>query len=1025
MHRRGGLTAHGTLPAPKVEMERLRVVLALLWVSGLLAAAADAQTISPTRVLGRYQQVHWQDQDGLPANGVVRIARTPDGYLWLATAEGLVRFDGVRFTTFDSFNTPAIESNNVQALLVDRAGSLWIGTHAGGLTLYKQGRFTHISVGDGLPDDRVRCLYEDQRGGMWVGTEAGVAVFRDGQASVYSTATGLPSNQILALAGDPTGGIWVGTRGGLAHVRDERWTTYTARNGLPGREVSALLTDHDGVLWVGTDAGVSRLQDGQFVTYGVAQGARPVEILAIAEDRHGTVWAGTVGDGLYRFDDGRLTRASVDDGLVDDIIQAIHPDPDGSIWLGSASGLVRLRAGPFSTYTTKDGLPADMVRPIYEDSGGSVWVGTEAGLARFADGRFVAYTARHGRPFRRVTGITEDRSGHLWIHSAQPSPAGNLVLRGTHPARVEAIEHGWSTTPFTAMLEDRGGALWFGTASDGLHRLQGRQHRVYRPDDGLADHHVTRLFEDRAGAVWIATGGGLSRFANDRLTTFTPDDGFDGGHTLSFHEDRAGQLWIGTYGRGLYRYKDGRFARISARDGLYDNLAYQILEDDQGNLWMCANKGVYRASLRELTDFADGRIPAVQSFAYGPADGMLSRECNGANPAGIKARDGRVWFPTVKGIAIVDPRQLDQRPPNVVIESVSVDGHVQRADQAVRIAPGQANLEILYTAISWHRAPQVRFKYQLKGLDQDWVDAGTRRTAYFTHVPPGTYTFRVIADNGEGVWNTVGKSVGIVVMAPFYRTWWFTVMTAMSILGLGYVGMTRRTARLTRERNAQRVVSRTLLDSQEAERRRIAAELHDSLGQSLLVIKNRLALARADIADPDILREQLDELSASASEAIDECREIAYNLRPFHLSRFGLAATLRAIFMRIGTATDIAASTDIDPIDEALSEDAQVNVYRIVQECVNNIIRHSHATEASLVVRRHGRDLTIVIRDNGVGFVWTGSPVSPAATPPARSGFGLIGIAERVRMLGGRLDVEATAGTTVRISLSTNAQATS
>ena len=361
----------------------------------------------------------------------------------------------------------------------------------------------------------------------------------------------------------------------------------------------------------------------------------------------------------------------------------------------------------------------------------------------------------------------------------------------------------------------------------------------------------------------------------------------------------------------------------------------------------------------------------------------------------------------------------------MLIEGVSVDGRAQPLDPSVLIAPGQANLEILYTAISWHRAPQVRFKYRLEGLDQDWVDAGTRRTAYFTHVPPGTYTFRVIADNGEGVWNTVGKSVGIVVLAPFYRTWWFTVMTAMSILGLGYVGMAWRTARLTRERNAQRVVSRTLLDSQEAERRRIAAELHDSLGQSLLVIKNRLALARADIADPDILREQLDELSASASDAIDECREIAYNLRPFHLSRFGLASTLRAIFMRIGAVTAIAASTDIDAIDDALSEEAQVNVYRIVQECVNNIIRHSQATEASLVVRRHGSDLTIVIRDNGVGFVWSGSPMSTGATPLSPGGFGLIGIAERVRMLGGRLDVDATAGTTVRIFLSTNAQATS
>ncbi len=548
--------------------------------------------------------------------------------------------------------------------------------------------------------------------------------------------------------------------------------------------------------------------------------------------------------------------------------------------------------------------------------------------------------------------------------------------------------------------------------------------RCYRREDGLANHHVTRLFEDREGNVWIATAGGLSRFKDERLTTFTPRDGYDGGHTLSFHQDSAGHVWIGTYGGGLYRYKDGQFAVIRAHDGLYDNLAYQILEDDLGNLWMSGNKGIYRARLQELNDFADRRIRAISSFAYGTADGMLSRDCSGANPAGLKARDGKLWFPTMRGIVVVDPRRIDQRPPVVAIEGVSVDGLAQPLDQAVRIGPGQENIVIQYTALSWNRAPQLRFKYQLAGLDRDWIDAGTRRTAYFPHLPPGTYTFRVIADNGEGAWNTVGKSLSIVVLPPFYGTWWFTTVAAGSLLGLGYSVARLRTARLERERNAQRAFSRTLLGSQEAERRRIAAALHDSLGQSLLIIKNRIALAQSEIADTEVTRQQLEELSASASHAIDECREIAYNLRPYHLSRFGLAATLRAIFMRIGEVTAIVPSTDIDAIDDALSEEAQVNIYRIVQECVSNIIKHSQATRASIVVRRDGRDITFVIRDNGVGFDRTGqSPASPSTT--TRGGFGLIGVAERVRMLGGRLEIDSAAGTMIRISLRATAAKTS
>lgn len=1006
-------------------MRTLRVLPVLLWLSGLLASPAGGQTISPARVLGRYQQIVWQDQPGLPTNSIVAIARTPDGYLWLSTSEGVVRFDGVRFTTFDSENTPAIKSNNVQPLLVDRAGALWIGTHAGGLTRYRDGRFTHFSTEDGLSDAYARSLYEDRLGAIWVGTDAGVSVLRDGRFTVYSRANGLPNDRIPAITGDQMGGIWIGTLGGLVRSRDGRFTTYTTRDGLPSDAIRALAWDRAGTLWVGTDGGLSRFHEGQFTTFGPAQGLKPVDIRAITEDRNGTVWVGTGGDGLYRFENGGFTKISTRDGLTRDVIQSIYEDPEGRIWLGTQDGgVVQLSAPLFTAYTTTDGLPHDWARPIHGDASGGIWIGTDRGLARFTDGRFAVYAAEDGRPYGNVTGISEDRTGNLWIHTYRASPAGNVVPRGEPLPLTDAIAAGWSTKPFTAMLEDRSGSLWFGTATDGLHRLRGGRESVYRREDGLAHHHVNRLFEDREGTVWIATAGGLSRFKDERLTTFTPSDGYDGGNTLSFHEDGAGHVWIGTYGGGLYRYKDGQFAVIRAHDGMYDNLAYQILEDDLGNLWMSGNKGIYRARLQELNDFADRRIPAVSSFAYGTADGMLSRDCSGANPAGLKARDGKLWFPTVRGIVVVDPRRLDQRPPVVVIEGVSVDSLAQPLDQAVRIRPGQENVEVQYTALSWSRAPHVRFKYQLLGLDRDWIDAGTRRTAYFPHLPPGTYVFRVIADNGEGAWNTEGKSLRIVVLPAFYRTWWFTTLAAGSLLGLAHFGVKLRTARLEKERNAQRTFSRTLLGSQETERRRIAAALHDSLGQSLLIIKNRIALAQSDLADTEIVRQQLDEISASASHAIDECREIAYNLRPYQLSRFGLAATLRAMFMRIGEVTAIVPSADIDAIDDALSEEAQVNVYRIVQECVNNIIKHSQATQASLAARRDGRDITVVIRDNGLGFDRTG-PSPASASAATRSGFGLMGVAERVRMLGGRLEIDSAAGTTIRISLRATASKTS
>jgi ligand-binding sensor domain-containing protein len=316
---------------------------------------------------------------------------------------------------------------------------------------------------------------------------------------------------------------------------------------------------------------------------------------------------------------------------------------------------------------------------------------------------------------------------------------------------------------------------------------------VYTTRDGLADEEFVNMYEDRAGAVWLATRyGGMSRFKDGRITTWTTREGLASNHVLSFYEDRTGALWIGTHGGGLHRFKDGKFAIITVNDGLYDNLAFQILsdtDDDSGNLWMSGNRGVYRASLKELNDFADGRARSVTSFSYGVADGMLTRECNGGSPAGCKTRDGRLWFPTNKGVVVIDPNRRDPRATLVAIEEARVDRMALPPGQDVLIKPGQDNLEIRYTGLNWLRPQQINFKYKLVGLDHDWVSAGMRRAAYFPHLPPGEYTFQVIADNGEGVWNEEGKSLRITVLAPFYRRPWFLTLIGLAVVGLAAAGV--------------------------------------------------------------------------------------------------------------------------------------------------------------------------------------------------------------------------------------------
>src|SRR5260370_6734007 len=393
-----------------------------------------------------------------------------------------------------------------------------------------------------------------------------------------------------------------------------------------------------------------------------------------------------------------------------------------------------------------------------------MWFGTAMGWSQWKDG--LVTSPRWGRAMR-TSAIAEDPSGNLWFSTP-------FELARVRENRIETFKTGaFADHPIRTILADHDGNIWVGTALGGLCRFRGGSCSDFTTKDGLGHDWVGNLYEDRAGAIWIATLGGVSRFKNGRITSWRVRDGLASNRVACFHEDRAGSSWIGTEGGGLSRFKDGRFANITVENGLYDNLAFQILEDDQQNLWMSCNRGIYRVSLKELNDFADGRIQMVTSYSYGVADGMLSRECNGAAPAGWTSRDGRMWFGTIKGAVAIDPRTVRaSRPPKVGIEQVAIDRRIVEAGQPVRVQPGEDNVEIKYTGLSWNRPAHIQFKVQLAGLAGDWVERSTRRSSYYSHVPPGRYMFRVIADNGDGVWNTEGARVGVSFLPPFYSTWW-------------------------------------------------------------------------------------------------------------------------------------------------------------------------------------------------------------------------------------------------------------
>jgi signal transduction histidine kinase/ligand-binding sensor domain-containing protein len=992
------LRAHFINVSPKLRLIR-QCCLAACLLGWLLGGVALAQ----------YRFDSWTTDNGLPQNSITGITQTKDGYLWLTTFDGLVRFDGVRFTVFERTGTRGLPSNRLTTLFADRAGTLWIGTEDSGLVRYQDGVFTAFTTEHGLPHNLVRWIYEDDAGTLVIVTQGGIVYWRAGRFAPAPESGYFSQRRVYYSR---SGALWVFDGNGLRRFKDGVWRTYglawSATTGT-GRNAK-FYEDRAGNIWFSANLlGLYCIKGDELSAFSEKLGLpRTAEIWHIYEDSAGSIWVCTYGAGLFQYQTDRASVYTKADGLSSSNARCIFEDREGTLWVGTADrGLNRLTKQFLTTYSAAQGVGNGNVYPIYEDPTGTIWLGADW-LTKLSNGKFTNYTRAEFPVFANLRSLAMDRTGRLWIGQV----GGLFSLKDgqlTNHSQLVSLAGFQFTATVHSTHEDRTGALWFGSDA-GLFKLHGDTVTRYTTKDGLPGDDVKIVYEDRAGTLWFGTYGGLARWQDGRFVSFTVKDGLKSNRVRSLYEDADGVLWIGTYDGGLSRLKQGRITSCTTEQGLFNNGVFQILEDQRGNFWLSCNQGIYRVSRQQLNDFADGRIPKVNALAFGKREGMLTTECNGGEqPAGVKTRDGKLWFPTQEGAVVVDPEAVpfNAAAPPVLIESVILDRVSLPFQNGIEIRPGQANLEINYTGLSFIRAEQVRFKYKLIGQDQAWVEVGTRRVAYYPYLPPGEYTFTVIAANSDGVWNEQGASLRLRVIPPFYRTWWFITLALLSVIGAAVVAVRYRLAQLQRKHEAQAAFSRQLIESQEAERKRIAAELHDGLGQSLLVIKNRSLLGTMSPTVDGEAKDQFDEIAAATNQAIEEVRQIAYNLRPYHLDRLGLTQTIEAMLEKVSEASGINFIADIALLDGIFTNEGEVTLYRIVQESVNNIIKHAQATEARVQIRRAADQVTLKIEDDGRGF----NPLTPATNgQPVKGGFGLIGMAERARMLGGAYAIESAPG---------------
>lgn len=968
----------------------------------------------------QYRFDSWTTENGLPQNGVRAVTQGADGYLWFTTFDGLVRFDGVKFDVYNKANSKGIISNRFWIVRAMPDSSLWAATETGDLTVYRNGVFTSYSS-DQVPEKQIYNFYSDNENGTLIETNNGFYKLQNDDF-VWVKSNEVYNNQKVIYE-DRGKSRWEFNPHEIWQIKDGKKQIYKVsleNFSLTNLPKMSAFEDQTGGLWYADYNKLVYLKDGNINEYGIESGyPRNISAHRLWQENDGSLWFATgnyntQGVGLVRFKNEKFTKFGLEKGLSNDRIFDVFKDREGTIWLATDKGLNRLHRQIITSLSKNDGLIHNEVYPILQARDDSFYIGTVGGLSHYQDGKFIntpLYSKNSGKEPTIIQSLFEDEKGRLWVGAI-----GCFFI--IENGKVRETSNIFDVqNDVLAIFEDKQKNLWFATQNNGVYQYQDEKIIAnYKIEQGLASNDVKVIYQGKDGTLWFGTYGGLSKLKDGKFKNYTINEGLASNLVRSIAEDVDGTMWIGTYDGGMSRFKDGKFFNFNTNNGLFNNGVFATMEDDKGSFWISSNKGIFRVNKQQLNDFADGKIPGYETFAFGKTDGMLSSECNGGRqPSAIKDKEGRIWFPTLEGAAIVDPNNLvgNDQPPPVEIERVEIDRERTAVSEKIELSPRQTYLDIAYTALSFIKSDQIRFKYKLEGLDKDWVDAGTRRTVNYSYLPSGEYTFRVIAANTDGVWNMEGKSIKIVIVAPFYKTFRFWIAVFLVLAGLIYLFYRYRIRQLQKINAAQEAFSRQLIESQEAERKRIAQELHDGLGQNLLVIKNRALLGLRAKDNREKADEQFNEIQDSVTDALGEVRSIAYNLRPIHIERLGLTSTIEEMVEEVESTSGIKINCDIEKIDDLFNKEVEINFYRIIQESLNNIVKHSKATMASVSVFRENSKVVVNIRDNGLGF--------DTEKVKEKKGLGLNGIAERVKILKGIFNItsEIGKGTSLLIEINT------
>jgi len=963
----------------------------------------------------------WQVEQGLPQNKVTAVVQTRDGYLWVGTYNGLARFDGVRFTVFDDHNTPELHSSRITSLFEAGDGTLWIGTESGDVAQCQDGRFAAVAWHANWSGGKIYAIAADDVGDIWLLNEAGeLAHVRDGK--VLSPPSGVVA-KVVSLARGQDGTIWVEREGVASALRDGRLTVEVSTNDY----LQGICAARDGGFWVACNSGVRKWKDGRWVAdLGAAPWGWDV-VPNLVETSTGVLAGGTSGDGLWLFFAGQTNTPGLHldhtNGLPSDWVISLWEDREKNLWCGTGAGLVVIRPSNLETVAPPDKWKSRPVLSVLPAPDGALWVGTEgAGLYRLQAGSWTNFDLPQGIRNPYVWSLAADDAGKIWAGTW----GGGLFAQ-----KDEAFDFAPGLedfrAPIPALLFLRA-ELWIGTTAGGLRYQDGKFQR-FGEIAGQPFGDVRAMAQDKSGAVWFGTaGGGLVRREQGNFRRFNKSDGLSSDFIECLHFADDGALWIGTFGGGLNRLKAGKFSCVNREQGLPNSVIGHIESDGRGFFWMSSYGGILRASEKDLNRCADGEIADVPCLTYGINDGLPALECSeGLQSAGGKTADGRLWFPTAKGLVVVDPTEarINPLPPPVRIEEMRMDDKKfanGNGGGPLKVPPGRHRIEFEYTGLSFVAPEKVRFKCRLNNFETEWANVGTKRVATYNYIPPGIYSFEVTACNNDGVWNETGASLKFEMLPYFWQTTWFHVLgglaTALAAGGLVWFDMRRRMRRRLERVERQRDIER--------ERSRIAQDIHDDLGAQLTRITMMSESARGDLGNPERAAAGLKKIYDTARELTRSMDEIVWAVSPRHDTLESLAAYLEKFAQDWLATAGFRCRLDL-PLqfpEWHLTSEVRHNVFLAFKEALHNTVKHSDASEVLIRLAVREKSFELTLEDNGRGFaVRERTKHASVSQGRAAAGNGLENMRRRLAVIGGSCEIQSAPGAGTRVVLSVQLKA--